>query len=284
MLARVTEKPDLADKIIPEFPPNCRRPTPGPGYLEALSKPNVDLIQTPIQRFTERGIVTADNTERDVDVVICATGANIDFAPPFPVISNGVNLNLAWKPGGVYGYPYMYLGMSTPGFPNIFWIGGPYSTSPSGTVPNSFENQITYIAKVLRKVRGQGIQTIIPSFRATEDFIEYCDRFYSRTVWTGNDDDSRERENCRSWYTGGVPGGRVHAIFPGSSAHANYVRRDPRWEDYEYTYVNRSGNRFAYLGNGWTSREMHGNADLTPHLKLPEDVDLRSWCEGWWDV
>ncbi|KAL2784479.1 hypothetical protein BJX66DRAFT_316579 [Aspergillus keveii] len=33
MLRRVTGKPELAEKIIPDFPPNCRRPTPGPGYL-----------------------------------------------------------------------------------------------------------------------------------------------------------------------------------------------------------------------------------------------------------
>lgn len=284
MLERVVDKPDLAEKIIPDFPPICRRPTPGPGYLEALCKPNVNLIQTPIQHFTEKGIVDADGVEREVDVVICATGANVDFAPPFPVISNGVDLSSSWKPGGSYGYPHMYLGLAAPGFPNLFWVGGPYSAGYSGTVPNSFENQIAYIAKVLRKLRSQGIRTITPSPQATNDFIEYCDRFFPRTVFTGNDDDSTENKNCRSWYNGGVSGGRISGIFPGSASHANYVRRDPRWEDYEYTYMSGTGNRFAYFGNGWTSRESQEGADLTPHLKLTEQIDLRSWCEGWWDV
>ncbi|GES61310.1 flavin-binding monooxygenase [Aspergillus terreus] len=284
MLQRIKDKPELADKIIPDFPPNCRRPTPGPGYLEALTKENVSYIQTPIQRFTPTGIVTTDGVERPVDVVICATGANVDHAPPFSIIADGVDLKTAWKYDGLFGFPYNYLGVATPGFPNLLWIGGPHSTGHSGSVPNSIENLVTYIAKLLRKLRSQGIKAMSPSKQATDDFVEYCDRFYPRTVWTANDDSSPGQKNCSSWYNGGRPGGRVHGLFPGSAVHLNYIRRDPRWEDWEYTYTNPSGNRFAYFGNGWTSRELQEDADLTPHLKRPDEIDLRSYLEGWWDV
>lgn len=284
MLKRISDKPELADKIIPDFPPNCRRPTPGPGYLEALTKENVSYIQTHIQRFTERGIVTVDGVEREVDVVICSTGANVDHAPPFSVIANGIDLKYAWKHDGLYGFPYVYLGLASPGFPNLLWVGGPYSSGHSGTVPNSIENQVTYVAKVIRKFRSQGIKSMAPSKQATDDFVEYSDKFYPRTVWTGNDDSTPGNKNCRSWYNGGKPGGKVHGIFPGSATHVNIIRRDPRWEDWEYTYVNPSGNRFAYFGNGWTLKELDPNSDLTPHIRLPETIDLRSYMEGWWDV
>ncbi|KAJ5290272.1 uncharacterized protein N7443_010525 [Penicillium atrosanguineum] len=275
MLSRIAGKTDLKDKILPDFPPNCRRPTPGPGYLEALTKDHVDYIQTRIKRFTETGIVTEDGVEREADITICATGANVDHAPPFSIIANGIDLKYAWKKDGSFGFPYSYLGFATPGFPNLLWLGGPYASGHSGTVPNSLENQITYIAKVLRKIRSQGIKSIAPSKQATDDFVEYCDNFYPRTVWTAN---------CSSWYNGGTPGSRIHGLFPGSASHANYIRRDPRWEDWEYDYVNPSGNRFAYFGNGWTSRELEPEAMLTPHLRLPGEVDLKSWMEGWWDV
>ncbi|PGG95311.1 hypothetical protein AJ79_10128 [Helicocarpus griseus UAMH5409] len=284
MLSYVAKKPELADKIIPDFPPNCRRPTPGPGYLEALSKDNVDYIQTHIERFTKKGIVTVDGIEREVDAVICATGANVDFAPPFPVVSDGIDLKDAWKPDGYFGFPYSYLGIATPGFPNAFWLGGPAATGHSGTVPNVFENQVTYVAKVLRKIRSQGIKSMAPSKEATDDFVEYSDKFYPRTVWTANDDSSSENKNCSSWYNGGKPGGRIHGLFPGSASHLNIVRRDPRWEDWEYTYRTKSGNRFAYFGNGWTMKELREDSDLTPYLTIPESIDLRSYHEGWWDV
>ncbi|KAJ5735284.1 uncharacterized protein N7483_000409 [Penicillium malachiteum] len=275
MLQRIADKPELASQILPDFPPNCRRPTPGPGYLEALTKDNVDYIRTRIKRFTEKSIITEDGVERDVDIVICSTGANTDHAPPFSIIANGIDLKYAWKRDGTFGFPYSYLGFSTPGFPNLFWLGGPYAAGHSGTVPNSMENQIVYVAKVLRKIRSQGIKTIAPSKQATDDFVEYCDNFYPRTVWSAN---------CSSWYNGGQPGSRIHGLFPGSASAANYIRRDPRWEDWEYTYVNSSGNRFAYFENGWTSREKNPNANLVPHLYLPEEVDLKKHMEGWWDV
>ncbi|QGA15122.1 hypothetical protein EYB26_002778 [Talaromyces marneffei] len=284
MLQRVD--PALADKIIPDFPPNCRRPTPGPGYLEALSKPNVSYIQDWIQKFTEKGIVTVDGTEREVDIVICSTGAHVNMAPPFPIVANGVNLQEAWKPDGLYGYPFTYLGIAAPGAPNIAWVLGPASAGFSGSIPNSVENQVTYIAKVIRKLRSQGIATITPSFDATNEYQEYAEKFYKRTVWTGNDDSSEGNKNCSSWYNGGIPGGRVVGLFPSSAAAVNYILRDPRWEDYEYTYTSKSGNRFAWFGNGWTTRESANDSsvNLTPHLKDQATIDLRTHFEGWWDV
>lgn len=275
MLARIKDKPELADKIIPDFPPNCRRPTPGPGYLEALTKDNVSYIQTHIDHFTPTGIVTKDGTERPVDIVVCSTGANVDHAPPFSILANGLDLKSAWKHGGHFGFPYNYLGVAAPGFPNFLWIGGPNGLGHGGTVPNSVENQITYIAKVLRKFRSQGLKSFVPSKAATDDFLEYSDQFFPRTVWT---------DNCSSWYNGGRPGARIHGLFPGSAAALNYIRRDPRWEDFEFTYLNPSGNRFGYFGNGWTRREMEEGEDLTPHLKRPQDIDLRTYLETWVDV
>lgn len=278
MRHRTAEDPSLADKIIPDFPPICRRPTPGPGYLEALAKPNVDFIQTQVARFTPTGIETTDGVHRPVDVVICSTGAHVDHAPPFPLKANGYDLHRDWKPDhpdSAFGFPYSYLGVAAPSFPNALWLSGAYSAGYSGTVPNSIENQVTYVAKVLRKVRGQNIRTFVPSKAATEDFARYCDQFYGRTVWSAD---------CSSWYKGGRRDGKIHGLFPGSATMSNIIRREPRWEDFEYTYVNES-NRFAYFGNGWTKRELPGaESDLTPHLRKPEDIDLRTYLEGWWDV
>ncbi|KAL4782878.1 hypothetical protein BJX76DRAFT_368795 [Aspergillus varians] len=275
MLSRVQDKPELADKIIPDFPPNCRRPTPGPGYLEALTKDNVSYIQTPIERFTSTSIVTKDGTDRPVDAVICSTGANVDHCPPFSILANGLDLQTAWHHDGHFGFPYNYLGVAIPSFPNYLLIGGPNAAGHGGSVPNSIENQITYIAKLIRKVRSQGIKSFVPSKQATDDFLEYSDNFFPRTVWT---------ENCSSWYNGGRPGARIHGLFPASAAALNYIRRDPRWEDFEYTYLNESGNRFGYFGNGWTSRELTEGADLTPHLKRADEIDLRTYLETWVDV
>ena len=277
MAERTKEKPELLEHILPDFSPNCRRLTPGPGYLEALAQPNVDFIRTPIAEFTTDGIVTTDGVERKVDAVICCTGANKDMLPPFQITVSGVgSLQDAWTPD-----PYTYLGVATPSFPNLVFIQGPNGTGFSGTVPNQIETQTTYIALLLRKASSQRIKTFTPSKAATDDFISYSDAFFARTVWA---------EGCRSWANSGRPGARIHGHWPGSASHLNVVRRNSRWEDWEWTYRSESQNRFAYFGNGQTSKEsqledgVDPHPDLVRYLKRPDAIDLRIYHEEWFDV
>jgi cation diffusion facilitator CzcD-associated flavoprotein CzcO len=296
MAKRLEAKPELLEQLVPDFSPHCRRLTPGPGYLEALTKDNVSFIRTPIERVTEDGIVTNDGVHRPVDAIICSTGANVDFAPPFPIVSGEVDLSRDWRPEGRYGFPYTYLGVGMPGFANLMFLHGKFSfdanslidghstnkryligpnaSGASGTLTQAAETQVAYIAKVLRKVANQDIATITPQKQAADDFVEYCDAFFPRTVLS---------ENCSSWANGGRPGGRIHGMWPGSAAHVTWVRREPRWEDFDYTYV-RTKNRFAWLGNGRRDRESDPDSDATPYLKVAGSVDLRDYHESWWDL
>lgn len=287
MKDRLGDRADLLEAITPDFSPSCRRLTPGPGYLEAISQPNVEYITSDIETFTESGIRTTDGQERIVDAVICCTGADTSFAPPFPLQNNEIDLATAWKPDGDIGFPRTYLGIATPGFPNLLFINGPQAAAVTGTTTFSIENQITLAARIIRKVQNQGIRTISPTEQATEDFQSYCDAYFPRTVL---------KDNCRSWFNNGVRGGRILANWPGSGLHANIVRKDPRWEDWQYTYRTPSGNRFAYLGNGWTQKDIlvnqgvsieAGGLDLTPYLDVASvtgDLDLRSYHENSYDV
>ncbi|EFX06597.1 flavin-binding monooxygenase [Grosmannia clavigera kw1407] len=274
MKRRLAKKPELIDELIPDFSPNCRRLTPGPGYLEALTEDNVEYIRTPIRRLTETGIETEDGRHREVDAIFCATGANVDMIPSYSIRAGGRNLREDWAPGGKPGFPKTYLGNAAPGFPNLLFVHGPNSSGPSGSLPHSVESQVTFVAKVLRKVSHEGIKTIVPSDKAADDFTAFIDSFFKKTVLT---------EACSSWYNGGRVGNRIVALWPGSSSHAALVRQNPRWEDWEYEYLSGSGNRFLwYFGNGITKRETDPNADMTSYLQVADDVDLRAVHELWW--
>ncbi|KAI9736594.1 MAG: hypothetical protein M1834_000797 [Cirrosporium novae-zelandiae] len=276
MLSRISKKPELAKDLIPDFSPSCRRLTPGPGYLEAISEPNVDMIRTPISHFTETGITTVDGSHRPVDAIICCTGANVDFVPPFPIRGlNSLLLQDLWRRGGDPGYPYCYMSLAVPNFPNLFFLHGPHGAGLSGTIPSSAESQITYMCQLFRKMSTQGIRTMTPSKAATDDFQDYSDEFFKTTVL---------KENCSSWANGRNPGGRIHGFWPGSGRHVMFVRANPRWEDWEYTYVGSGGNRFAWLGNGSTRREGEEGGDVTGYLKRVGEADLRSHHEMWWEV
>jgi cation diffusion facilitator CzcD-associated flavoprotein CzcO len=260
---------------IPDFSPNCRRQTPGPGYLESITADNVSFIQTPIKRFTTTGIETQDGMHREVDAIFCATGSDTAVAPQFGIFANDQDLRDSWKPGGNPGFPYTYLGMATPGFPNLLFIHGPHGISPSGTVPYAFETQLTYVAKLLRKVAKEGIKSVSASAQAADDFIAYSDAFFKTTVLT---------DGCSSSYNGGQPGAKIHGFWPGSAAHLAIVRREPRWEDWEYQYLSESGNRFSwYFGNGLTKKEGDLTVDMAAYLQS-EAVDLRDIHESWWRI
>jgi hypothetical protein len=151
---------------------------------------------------------------------------------------------------------------------------GPNSAGPSGTVPHAIETMITYVAQMLRKMSSQAIRTMSPSKEAADDFVQYCDAFFPRTNLA---------KKCSSWSNGNRPGARIHGHWPGSAAHLAHVRRSPRWEDYEYTYI-RPINRFSYFGNGWTKGETDPDRDMTPYLRLEEHNDLRDIHERWWDL
>lgn len=155
------------------------------------------------------------------------------------------------------------------------FLAGPHATGPSGTVPQAVETALTYFAKVLRKASSQGIKSLSPSTAAADDFVDYCDAFFPTTVLT---------DNCSSWNNGGVPGRRIHGLWPGSAAHITIVRREPRWEDWEYERENKV-NRFAFFGNGYTQAETEESADLTSYLRANgQEVDLRDLHESWWDT
>ncbi|KAI3533307.1 4-hydroxyacetophenone monooxygenase [Colletotrichum filicis] len=259
------------DEAEKNFSPHCRRLTPGPGYFEAISSDKTEYIQTRIKRITETGIETEDGKHREVDAIFCATGANVDMAPPFPITAKGQDLREVWRPDG----PYTYFGSATPGFPNLLFIHGPNGSGRSGTVPHNVENQITYFARILRKASREGIKTIQPTKRAADNFTQYSDAFFATTVLS---------ENCSSWYNSGKAGSRIHGLWPGSATLATIVQREPRWEDFEYEYVGDSENPFLwYFGLGCTKRELDPESDVTPYLKAG-GVDVKDVHESWHSV
>ena len=52
---KLVKKPWIYESMRPDFPPGCRRLTPGPGYLEALVEENVEFVGTGIKQSHRDG-------------------------------------------------------------------------------------------------------------------------------------------------------------------------------------------------------------------------------------
>jgi cation diffusion facilitator CzcD-associated flavoprotein CzcO len=245
MRARLAKKPEIADLMIPQFPVGCRRLTPGPGYLEALVEDNVNFVHTGIKCFTATGIETADGQHREYDAIICATGFDTSFRPRFPLI--GVdNVDLRDK---FVHEPDTYLSLAVDGFPNYFILGGPNSGAGSGSLTVIFERATEYIVRAIKKCQRERIKSMAPSPAAVHDFTQYVDAYFPRTVFG---------QKCKSWYKNGKEEGRVVGLWPGSCLHAVRTFENPRWEDFDYVYLDDGKNRFGWLGDGWTEAERYG--------------------------
>lgn len=74
MKEKLKTKPWIYESMRPEYPPGCRRLTPGPGYLEALVENNVDFVGKGISKVTKTGLYDDDGKFYEVDAIIYATG------------------------------------------------------------------------------------------------------------------------------------------------------------------------------------------------------------------
>ncbi|KAL4758631.1 flavin-containing monooxygenase [Aspergillus foveolatus] len=240
MKRRLRKKPELINDLLPTFAPACRRLTPGPGYLEALTDDKVDVISNPIVKIVEDGVVTEDGQHHPTDVIVCATGFDTTFTPRFPIVGkDGVSLAERWE-----ATPENYLSLAVDGFPNYFICLGPNAALGEGNLLLLIEKEIDYITYCLAKMQRDNIRAMSVRKEAVERFTKHCDQYFSRTVFG---------MECRSWYKGGSLNGRVTALWPGSSLHAMKALAHPRWEDYTYDYVNDNPN--GWLGDGWAEDE-----------------------------
>ncbi|KAG5370882.1 Baeyer-Villiger monooxygenase [Yarrowia sp. E02] len=275
---RVGKDPELFKKVIPLYTPGPRRLLPAPGYLEALTRDNVDYHLGEVKEFTKTGVIGFDGVERPADVIISSTGyiktSGLGFAPNYDIIGqDGYTLREHFSPlESKLGYSASYLGLSAPGFPNFFYTLSVNSYIPETTAPVTAEIQASYIARVIRKKQLEKIQSLAPSLRATKAFnrrITELSEAVSLTKGTSGIYSEKTRDGDS----------RLKIAWPGSVSHAVAVLREPRWEDYEYEYEDND-DPFAYFGSGKTWIDDH-EGDKTFYLAEPGSVPVRNLHEGW---
>ncbi|KAL2419678.1 FAD-binding monooxygenase tazF [Exophiala dermatitidis] len=254
MKTKLGHDPRLVKHLIPNFAVGCRRPTPGNGYLEALTQPNVRVVTDHIEKVVEEGIVLKTGETIKVDVFICATGFDISFFPRFPLIGRGgVSLADQWKEK-----PEGYLSLAVNNFPNYFMFLGPSSPAGHGSILPIIEHATKYMVNVMKKAQTQGIRSLAPTKAAVDDFNVHVTTYMKRTAWT---------TACRSWFKNGKIDGPVVALHPGSRIHWFHMLDRPRYEDFEIQTFSR--NRFQYLGNGFSTREAPG-VDTASYFDDPD--------------
>ena len=211
--------PAMQAHLQPPYPLGCKRIIYSNDFYPALAQPNVELVTDTISRITPTGVVTQDGTEREVDVLVCATGfETVQLLSSMTVTGvQGKRLKDVWAEG-----PEAFHGLTVPGFPNMFLMLGPNTATGHTSTLLYIEPEVRHAIACMAKVRAGGhrwIDVRTDVFRAHNEALQGRLR---GSVWS----------LCRSWYR--ADNGKVVALFPGFTPEYVKAVETPNYTDYHF--------------------------------------------------
>jgi 4-hydroxyacetophenone monooxygenase len=223
MKSQVNGDLGLLEKVTPKFPFMGKRMLQDNGsWLRALQQPNVELIAEGVTRIDASGIA-ASAGHYDVDVIIYATGFHATkFLWPMEVIgTGGRRLNEVWG-----DEPRAYLGITVPGFPNLFCLYGPATNlAHAGSIIFHSECQVRYATACLQALLENGVKAMDCKPEVYEDYTRRLIAELETLVWS--------HPAADSWYRNRA--GRVVTTSPWRLADYWKWTRAPDLKDYTLT-------------------------------------------------
>lgn len=197
------DRPDLLPHVIPNYPPGGKRMLRDDGsWAAALHSDHVDLVTERITGIEPEGIRTADGVLHPTDVIVYGTGFKAsDFLEPMTVVGrDGVDLHEQWG-----GNAKAYLGVLTPGFPNLFMLYGPNTNLVvNGSIILMAECSVDYTLACLKEL----VEKDAASIEVREDVFEA----FNDEIDAANDKMAWGSPRVSSWYKNAF--GRVSQNWP----------------------------------------------------------------------
>ena len=219
---------DVRRKLIPDYEIGCKRPSVSNTYLRTFNRSNVELVSDPIERVTPTGIRTADGHEREIDVLVLATGFRMATDPENyrenPVRGrDGFDLATFYAENRVRSYE----SVSMPGLPNHFMIFGPYGWT-GGTWHVLVETASYHIVRVIQEARRRGATVVEVNEEAADRWTRFAVQRLSRSLWQAG-----SCATAHSYYFD--KHGDTPFLRPTSSKQAWHAARTFPLEDYSFT-------------------------------------------------
>jgi cation diffusion facilitator CzcD-associated flavoprotein CzcO len=187
-IEQAIDDPSLRERVTPRDEIGCKRLMLTDEWYPTLSKPNVELITDPIAEITPSGVRLRDGSERPADVLVLATGFQTHgFVAPMEIVGDA-SRTLAEEWADV---PQAYLGMSVPGFPNMFLLYGPNTNGGTGSVIYTIEAGVNHVIAALGQLERARARRIEVRREASDAFNRELRATLAETVW---------HTGCTSWY------------------------------------------------------------------------------------
>lgn len=222
-LARATMEEHISDPVMreqltPDYPLGCKRILVSDDYYPALASGKVELVTSPIRAIGESGVLAEDEVERDVDVIIYATGFKAtEFLAKVDIRGvGGHSLADAWEGGAE-----ALRGICVPEFPNMFLLYGPNTNLGHNSIIYMVEAQVRYITQCIDKMLANNITALEADAAASQRYNAELQAALGDTVWGGE---------CGSWYKNAD--GKIINNWPHSAFRYRQTMRHPDFTEY----------------------------------------------------
>ncbi|WP_240641428.1 flavin-containing monooxygenase [Nocardioides ferulae] len=218
-LRRQVPDPALRRALRPDYPLGCKRILFSNDWYPALARPHVDVVTERVSAVEPAGVRTADGRLHEADVLIWGTGfAATEFLAGIDVRgAGGVPLHEVWADGA-----HAHLGITVPGFPNLFCVYGPNTNLGGSSILGMTEAQAGWIAQVVRGIADGRARAVAASPDVAAAFDREMQDRLADSAWTG----------CVSWYREGG-GGRITTNWPGFVAEYQQRTAEVDWSELE---------------------------------------------------
>lgn len=189
------DRPDLVEHVVPDYPPGAKRGLRDNGvWARTLKRDNVHLVADRIREISPRGVTVTDpdghDRQIDVDVIIYGTGFQASkFLTPMQVTGRGgLDLHEHWQ-----GDARAYLGITIPGFPNLFCLYGPNTNIVvNGSIIYFSECGVRHILGLLELLLERGARSLEVRPDVYDAFVERVDEENAKMAWGAS--------SVNSWY------------------------------------------------------------------------------------
>ncbi len=179
---------ELRKKLTPDYTFGCKRVVLNGAFYDAMQQPNAHLVTDKIDHISMTGIVTADGTHHDLDIIVMATGFDSTaYMRPIELTGrDGLTIEEAWRDKMI-----AYRSMCIPGFPNFFLTLGPNSPVGNYSVIAISERQADFAISLIKEWQKGNLPTIEVKKSAFYNWYSNLKDKLRTTVWASG---------CQSWY------------------------------------------------------------------------------------
>lgn len=170
---------ELIRRVLPDYPPLAKRILQDGGWFASLRRPTVDLVTEPIDRIEPSGVVTADGVTHPADVLVLATGFHAQrYLWPMEITGTRGRLHDVWD-----DRPRAHLGITVPGFPNLFCLYGPNTNPVTGSVIFVLECQVDYVVRCVDLLLTSGERSMEIRQETFDEYNARLDEALEQMVW-----------------------------------------------------------------------------------------------------